>query len=99
MVCDQGPTGDDKITHAGTAIAHVTTPEQVVEDFQTVPGACRLGERDTGPDIATEPVFLLSDELEVNTSVAIQEPCDVRCAARFHFAGLPSVLPSSYSSV
>ena len=88
---DQGTARDHKITHAGPTITHVPATKRGLKNLQTPPSCGRLGERDAGSDVVTEPVSRLTDELEVDTSIPIQKPCDVRCAARFHFFCWPSL--------
>jgi hypothetical protein len=84
---------DHKITHAGTAVADVTAANQRLKLLQALSIGGRLRQRQARSDIESEAIPLLSDELEVDTSISVQESREVGRVFCPQCAGLPSVLP------
>src|ERR1035441_7919911 len=87
------PTCNYQVTHARATISQVTRPDQRLDVLQTCSSRSALRKRNTRSDVKPEPIFLLPDELEVNTSVTVQESCNIGRIERIHCVGLPSVLP------
>ena len=71
------PACDHKITHASTAITQVTTSQNRMENSRPSPMGGRLREGERRTDIEPEPITLLPDELKVNTSIPVQESCNI----------------------
>ena len=72
-----GLGGDDQIAHASAAVSQVTAPDPSLELLQPEPSLGRLRETRASPDVEPELVLALTNELKVNTSVAIEKSCDV----------------------
>ena len=68
---------DDQIAHASAAIPQVAAAYPGLELLQPEPGLGCLRRTCVGSDVKPEPVLTLTNELKVNTSVAIEKSCDV----------------------
>ena len=73
----QRPAGDDQVAHAGAAISQVPSAEHALEVLQPVAGGSALREREARSDVEPEAILPLPDELEVDTSVSVQESREV----------------------
>src|SRR5205807_4414598 len=85
---DERPTRDHEIAHTRSSIAHIATADEQLENLQTCSICRALCQRDRSTDVEPVPVFLLPDELEVNTPVPVEESCDIRSLDVIHCTGL-----------
>ena len=82
----QGPARDHEITRAGPPVPQVAaTTHHDLDLLQPEAGRRALRERDARSDVIPEPILLLPDGLEVNTSVAVEESCDIGRIRLFHY--------------
>ena len=70
-------TTDDQIAHAGAAIAQVAAADHALEVLQPVSCGTALRQREARPDVEPVAILPLPDELEVDASISVQEPCEV----------------------
>ena len=69
----KGATRNHEVTHPRTPISQIASADQSLDVLQARSSRRTLRERDTRSDVVPELVLLLSDELEVNASISVEE--------------------------
>src|SRR5437868_10847317 len=82
------PARDHEITHTGASVADVTGIDHPLDVLQTRSCRCALRKRHTCSDVEPELVLPLPDELEMNTSISVEESCEIACLFRLQCVGL-----------
>ena len=93
QIRDEGAAGNDQVAHPRATVSQVPATYQGSEMLQALSGGRALREGDRCPDVETEPVLLLPDKLEVDTSITVQESCDVRRVQRSLVLAFPRYCP------